>query len=247
MVAPTFVLKAETTWTTQAATTKTTASFSVLAGDVLVACMQGDQVSTVGTLTASGGSLTWTQRIAQGTGSQTETTIATAVVDTNKSMTATVTKGSGSFTVTFGMTVLVFRGVASVGATAGVNGGPAAPTVNITTTAANSAVIVSCIDGGGGDGTTRTWRANAGALTEQTYDREVGSSTHYVGYHADSGAIGTDAVGLTAPSMSAYALAAVELLGSVAAGRTTLNIHSFGLGMQHGMGFGMPAGGRYLP
>ena len=30
-------------------------------------------------------------------------------------------------------------------------------------------------------------------------------------------------------------------------GRTTKNIRSFGLGMQHGMGFGVPAGGRYLP
>lgn len=31
-----------------------------------------------------------------------------------------------------------------------------------------------------------------------------------------------------------------------AAGRTTKNVHSFGLGMQHGMGLGMPAGGRYV-
>ncbi len=29
-------------------------------------------------------------------------------------------------------------------------------------------------------------------------------------------------------------------------GRTTKNIHSFGLGIQHGIGFGMPAGGRYI-
>jgi hypothetical protein len=29
--------------------------------------------------------------------------------------------------------------------------------------------------------------------------------------------------------------------------RITKNVHSFGLGMQHGMGLRLPAGGRYLP
>jgi hypothetical protein len=57
----------------------------------------------------------------------------------------------------------------------------------------------------------RTWRANAGALTETTYSAAT-NMTVYGGYHADAGPIGTYAVGLSLPVGQTYSIAAVEIL-----------------------------------
>ena len=66
----------------------------------------------------------------------------------------------------------------------------------------------------------RTWRTNAGALTETSYydyawpDAFVGGYyTVYGGYHADAGAASTYAVGLSAPGGQFYSIAAVEVKG----------------------------------
>jgi hypothetical protein len=65
------------------------------------------------------------------------------------------------------------------------------------------------------DGTSRTWRNNVGsAVVEKTYYRDALKYAVYGGYHADCGAAGTYAVGLSAPVSMAYSIAAVEVKGS---------------------------------
>jgi hypothetical protein len=85
--------------------------------------------------------------------------------------------------------------------------------LNLTTTAANSTIVVANADFTAGTG-ARTWRTGAGALTETTFATVAAAYTVYGGYHADAGPIGTYAVGLTAPSQT-YSIAAVEIKSSV--------------------------------
>lgn len=214
--APTFIQEAETTWSQQAGQTKTTGSFTVQAGDVLVAYGMGENETV--TLSVSGGSLTWTlQQSIVLTGFATMY-VWTATVDTNKSMTVTVSKMDAVSIVSFGVNVLTFRGSDGIGASSKENGTDAGsgtePSLNLTTTQANSAIVVANADWNAGDGTSRTWRTGAGTLTEQTYSLVTGAVTVYGGYHANAGAIGTYAVGLSAPVSQKYSIGAVEVKGS---------------------------------
>jgi hypothetical protein len=210
MAAPTFVQEAETTWTS--ATSKATGTFSVLAGDILVAVMVVEDASPPTVNAPTGGSLTWEPKQLSDVSSSCPVGIWTAVVDTNKSMAVTFSlQGSAHY---FGGNVFTFRNSDGVGASnkAQTTG---APSVNVTTTQPNSAIVVVNGDWDADDGASRTWRtADAGALTEQSYNRVIGNYTIYIGYHADAGAVGAKAVGLSAPSAQTYTVAAVEVKGT---------------------------------
>lgn len=208
-LSPTFVQYIETPWNTTAKP-KTTASFSVQAGDVLVA--YSSKENGWGTLTVSGGSLVWT--LQQGVNINTLWTDAmvwTAVVDTNKSMTVSFTYDQTARE--FGGGVFTFRNSSGVGASSQNYVDGAAPTLNITTTKANSAIVVLSSDWNAVDGASRTWRTGAGLLTETTYNLSSGLYTVYGGYHPNVGVIGTKTVGLSAPSGQKYSIVAVEIKG----------------------------------
>ena len=128
-------------------------------------------------------------------------------------MTVTSTRTGSSFNG-FGLNVLTFRSSDGVGASSKDNVASGAPTLNLTTTQANSAIVVANGDWSATDGASRTWRTNAGALTEKTYDFQSAQFTVYGGYHADAGAIATYAVGLSAPGAQKYSIAAVEVKGA---------------------------------
>lgn len=211
MAAPTFVQEVETSAWNTTTQPKTTASFSVLAGDILVAVLLADATAAA---VVSGGSLTWTARQSVSTSTRGEAHVSTAVVDVDKSMTVSFATNA---LPQFGGTVLTFRGSDGVGASNKANAISGAPTVNITTTQANSAVVVGNSDTNSQDGTSRVWRANAGTLTEVVYQRNTTVYAAYAGYHADAGSIGTYAVGLSAPGSEGYGIVTLEVKGGTGA------------------------------
>jgi hypothetical protein len=102
-----------------------------------------------------------------------------------------------------------------------------APSVLIGTVQDRSAVVVHAADFSAVDGASRSWRTEAGVLTETTYDRVVGKYTTYAGYHADAGLSGSYLVGLTAPNQI-YSIMAIEVLGSpVAVGPSVAQLSGF--------------------
>jgi hypothetical protein len=206
---PTFIQEVETVWNTTTSP-KTTASFDVLAGDVLVAYSTNGEASGDDSFGISGGSLTWTRQVSIITSSNSELAIWTAIVDTNKSMTVSFTSSAA---VAFGGSVSTFRGSDGIGATSSTNVSGGAPTLNLTTTGVRSAIFVANGDWNAVDGSSRTWRTNAGTLTERSYYLDTGNYTEYGGYHADVTATGTYAVGLSAPGAQKYSLGAIEILG----------------------------------
>lgn len=227
MAAPTYVNYIETSWSTTASP-KTTASFDVLANDLLVVVGKIDynyDWATAILNTPSGGSLTYNLQKSYNVenGTTPPVYIWTATVDSNKSMTVSITR-SGTGSVEFGFSVFVFRN-AGVGASAITGGGAAgAPTLNITTTQTNSAIVVIDSDFSAVTTSAATWRTNAGALTQKTSYQDTVNyyNCTYVGYHADSGSINTYAVGLTQPTGQLYTLGAIEIKESTPASATAL-------------------------
>ncbi|WP_445149843.1 hypothetical protein [Baekduia sp. Peel2402] len=208
ITAPTFISENEvSSWTTTGAS-KSTASFAVQAGDVLVA--YGMTEDSPNGLSISGGSLTWTQQQLVNTSSYGRAYVWTATASSTTSITVTFTRsGSGQY----GGDVLVFRGSGGIGASSKTNT-TGAPSLALTTTQANSAIVVASVDWNAVSGSSRTWRTGAGALTETTYSTDPAHGTFYGGYHASAGAAGSKTVGLSAPSGQQYSIVAVEVKGT---------------------------------
>jgi hypothetical protein len=205
----TMVQEAETVWNT-AVLSKTTASFNVQTGDVLVAYSSAENGSA-SPITISGGSLTWTLRQSVHLGSSdADVYIWTAVANANTAMTVTFTSGNTS--VRYGGNVLTFRNSSGVGASASTSA-TGGPSLNLTTTKANSAIVFVSGDWNAVNGSSRTYRNGAGAFTEQTYNYDNGRYTVYGGYHANAGAAGTYAVGVSAPTGQHFSIAAIEIKG----------------------------------
>ncbi len=207
---PTFVQETETTWNTNTSP-RTTASFNVQAGDILVAYASAENSGV--TMGISGGSLTWTLRQTTHVSidlNVPEVNVWTALADADKSMTVSFTGAGGG---NFGGNVLTFRGSSGVGASAVVAVATGAPTLNLTTTKANSAIVVVNSDWNAVSGASRTYRTGAGAFSETTYSYIASNYTAYGGYHPNAGAIGTYAVGLSAPTGQKYGLIAIEIKG----------------------------------
>lgn len=214
MAAPTFIQEAETAWNTTT-TPKTTGSFSIEASDVLVAfAITPDNLAQVSTPTNSGAALTWTLQQQVAVTSYTHTSVWTAIGDSSRSITVSFTRTGTN--LVFGGNVLTFRGSDGVGASSKTNVDEPTngPTLNLTTTQANSAIVVANGDWDALDGASRTWRTNAGALTEVSYFRNTVDYAIYGGYHANAEAIGTYAVGLSAPTTQKYSIVAVEVKGT---------------------------------
>jgi hypothetical protein len=210
MAAPPFVAEYESAWNVD--TTPKTQSVTVNNGDLLVIVgVTADSVTTLNTPT--GGGLTYTARGAINVSSRCSVYAWSAPATSGQTFTLSVTR-SGTTGVFWGFNVLRFSGSAGIGANPSTNAAGAAPTLNVTASQANSAIVVVSADWNAVDGTSRTWRANAGALTEVTYFRDSGQYTVYAGYHADAGTATTDAVGLSAPAGQTYSIIAVEVLGS---------------------------------
>ncbi|MBK8184882.1 MAG: hypothetical protein IPK63_19150 [Candidatus Competibacteraceae bacterium] len=231
MAAPTNIFNGQTTYNSGGDISKTI-NVTVQTGDVLIVVGQaeGYNAATPVAITVSGGGLTWTslQTVAVNDFGYVILYHATATSNATFDITLTATNAASGYTIYWGGSVKIFRGSDGVGNSVKTNVSSGAPTVNITTTQANSSISVFDNDWNSVDGASRTWRTGAGSFTETTYFRDPARYTVYSGYHADAGAIGTQTVGLSAPSGQKYSIVAVEVKGT-AGGAATVSPND----MQH--------------
>ena len=208
---PSFVQEVETSWTSApGGSAKATASFEVLAGDVLVAFAATEDTAGVGPVAISGGGLVWTERARADGPDYCLVVVWTAEVSASQAMAVSFTSTDEGF---FGGAVLTFRGAAGAGASAQGKALSGSPMVDLTTTAPRSAIVVAIGDWTGADGASRMWFANAGPLTETSYVLENGAYAVYGGYHPDAGAAAAYPIGLSSPADQRYSIAAVEIRG----------------------------------
>ena len=232
---PTFIADMEGTsgWTTST-TPKTTAAFSSAVGDVWAqATVCASDAATFAVPTNTGTAQTFTARGVVDSGSYCEVESHTAVVaNVLTSQTVSVARTvSGELN---NQTVVRFSGSNGIGATpAGVaEADNASASLDITTTGANSAVVVFIGDWDAADGTSRTWLTvnsitpTAGNGFELTYFRDSANYSVYVAYYPDTGAMGVKSVGLSAPTgANKYSIVAVEVLGTAGASLPPLAVN----------------------
>ncbi len=211
MSGPTFVAEYESTGFPTGVTPQTV-SVTAAVDDFLVCYgLTQDVGRTLGTPTGGAG-LVWTLATSlAGITNFGNAYIWTATAVTAETFTFSLagTDGGGQ---NYCFDVLRFSGSGGKGAVAATHATATAPSLNITTITTNSAVVVANVDWQALDGTSRTWRTGAGALTETTYARDATSFAVYGGYHANSGTAGVKTVGLSAPSGQDYSIVAVEVL-----------------------------------
>lgn len=229
--APSFISEQETALNTT--TPKNVgASISALNGDILVevASLEGSENAFYGSLnTPTGGtSVSRTLKATEDANSSStaEARLWTAPITSDQTFTPSFSISGGSGTPNFIGTALLFRGSDGVGASGSTNNGAGsgAPSLSITTTQDNSAIVVVVADWNTVDGASRTWRTvnsitpTSGNGYERSYVLDPGGAfTYYAAYYPDAGAAGAKTVGLTAPSTMRYVICAVEIKGAAAA------------------------------
>ena len=212
MASPIFVAEYESAWNTS--TSPKTVSVTTAVGDVLVVIAgTQDFFRTVDTPTGGTG-LSWTLRQSVNVSGYGFTAAWTAKATAAETFTLSMT-APGTATYKWGFNCLRFADASGIGASVKINT-TGAPSLGITTTQDDSAIVVVNNDWDAIDGSSRSWRTGAGAFIEKTYELISGTYTIYGGYHAAAGAVGLKTVGLSAPAAQKYALIAVEITGGVA-------------------------------
>ena len=222
MAAPTFQAHyVVSTWDTS--TTPKTATPTTSAGDVLaVLSAAEDNDATLGT--PSGNSLTYTLRQQSANTPDDASRVAGWTAPATAAVGWTLTQTRAGTALKWGFDAFRFSGSDGVGGSAVATAGSGGPSLNITTTGANSAVVVIVADWNAVDGTTRTWRTvngvapSAGNGQETVYFRNGSNYTVYAAYYSDVGAAGVKTVGLSAPAGQIYSIVAIEILGTADAG-----------------------------
>jgi len=218
MAAPTLAASYTSAW--NSATTPKTLSVTTQAGDrvVMMACNE-DGSNTFGTPTGNG--LTYSSL-------QSFTTADYAEV---QAWGATDAAGGTAWTLSlgltgggyFGLAAWVFRDSDGFGASAVGSSASGAPSLALTTTAADSAICGIVGDWNAADGTTRTWRTingitpTVGNSLERNYFRDAAHYATYAALWDDAGAAGANTTGLSAPSGQKWSAIAVEVLGTATA------------------------------
>lgn len=217
MSAPTFVAAYSTGYT--GVGTSKSVSVARNAGDKLVLyAMSEAGDASFGTPVLSG--VTWTLVEAQGVGNGLRSEVVVWIGEATTSTTSNASLSNAEDEVQWGFTVVRFSGSAGFGAAESTNNGTgsAAPSLAITTTADNSAIVCAVADWNADDG-ARTWRTvnsitpTSGNGLELDYHNVIDAYVCYGAYYNDAGTAGAQTVGLTAPTGMRYVIAAVEVLG----------------------------------
>lgn len=228
MPAPTRVARVASAFNT-GGSPKTAGTLNVIAGDVIsVKAVAEDAANTFSTPTGLTGA-TWTQRVNGGTSAASgRVTIWTTIAPSNQStVTISVVVTNPSSPGHSGIEVTQWDGTTSAGVgqvwSGGIAAGSGVPSVAATPTGANSTIDMAITDWAAIAITGKTYRTtDAGAFTETAAAQDGSRYSYYVGYHADSGAIASKTIGMTAPTGMRWTLGAVEILG--AGGTTPVNV-----------------------
>jgi hypothetical protein len=198
-------------------TTPKTVSVTVNTGDILVAMAFGANATTPVTTAPTGGSISWTQISSQGSGSSQARGIGWhGTSGSNQTFSVSCVRPATN-TDYWGCMVWVYRDSDGVGALAGNIA--VSNTITLTTTQANSTLLVGSGDWNAVDGASRTRRTvNGSTGTEELYGRDSAQYSWYGQRYDDAGSIGSVTGGYSAPSGQASAIIAVEIKGTTGGG-----------------------------
>ena len=221
MAAPTFVAQYATAFNTTTSPKTAMSAVAINTGDVLVGVSAGENESVV-TAETEDGTASWVNLQLYNTSDYTYTRASRYIATGNENLTVTFT-GTGGV---FGGNVIRFSGSAGIGASNKAQGSSGSPSVSLTTTQANSAIVAICGDWNAVSG-TQTFTNSGGAGNPTNLTDFPGNSTQYgvaIAYYPDAGAVGAKTIGMSAPTGQKWSIIAVEVLGSAAGATNVGNI-----------------------
>lgn len=216
MAAPTLIATYSSSYSSTAS--PKTVSVTTQAGDIIVvyACSENG-AGTFGT--PSGNSLSYNLEQSVNVSNSWANAAAWTATDSSGGTNWTLSL-SYSNSTQWGVSCVVFRHATGVGASSKTNVSNSQPSLDITTTQANSALVVVNADWNAQDGGSRVWRTVNGVTPtasnglEDVYQFSSGVWTAYGAIYDNAGLVGTKTVGLTAPGSQTYSIVAVEIKGS---------------------------------
>lgn len=210
-------------------TTPKSVSVNVKNGDLLVVTSISRDYTVVPSVpTNTGTSQSWTLVQQVGYTGYTYMKVYKCQITTAQALeTMSISVSSTGTDPVYGFDVEQWRFHAYTGASAQAHT-TGAPSLALTTLNDTSAVQVAVSDWVPVDGTSRTWRTGAGALTEKLYNNG-GRCAAYIGYHLNAGTAGSKTVGLTAPTGQTYDIVAMEIKGIAARTKAATLLDDFTL------------------
>jgi hypothetical protein len=214
MAAPTYVAEYPTAFNSTTSPKTAMSAVSINSGDVLIAVAAHEhEVNTALGVTENGSA---SMVVAQGlqTANYCETRAWSYTATGNETLTVTFTKSEAYF----GGNVVRFSGSNGVGASNIAQSASGSPSVSLTTTQANSAIVVIVSDWNAVSGTqtfTNNFSGTPSALTDYP-----GDGVRYgvaIAYFPDAGAAGSKTVGMSAPTGQKWTIIAVEVKGTASA------------------------------
>lgn len=207
-------------------TTPRTASVTVNAGDTLVILAMAEDTLTVwATPTDNGPSLTYSSKVTSTGANRGKVQIWTAQAASSGSWTLSLNATTSPDT--WGMTVLRFSGIDSVGPNVGAaNNTTAQMDAALTTTANNSIIVAAAADWQALDAKARYWASingvtpNFANMYEQVYAYNSGNFTAYAAFWPDAGTAGAKTPSATRYTTGGWSMASIELVKSVGGGVT---------------------------
>lgn len=214
MAAPTFIQEAETAWNT-ATTPKGSGDFTTSTGDVVVVAMANESGGNFNPdLVATGSNVTLTSRAYDDEGSACSVGLDAGVVASGGTTSASISNAQSNW---FGGNALTFRGTDGIGA-AVASTTVGAGTISITTTQANSAIVV--VVGDWAAASPGSWNTSVGTPTEVTSFNDGAHYTVQIAYYADAGSVGSKTVGVTGGTQRT--VAAIEIKGTAGGGGSSI-------------------------
>lgn len=199
---------------------------SINTGDVLVGIVVGENQDAAPLALTENGSSSWVLAQDDATTDYAVRLVSSYTASSNESITVTATSSGVRF---FGCNVVRFSATDGVGASAENQGASGSPTLSITTTQDNSAIVVVCTDWNAVSGTqtfTNNFGGSATALTGYP-----GDSAKYgaaIAYFPDAGAAGSKTIGMSAPTGQKWSISAIEVKGT--ASSATKRLMTLGAG-----------------
>jgi hypothetical protein len=198
-----------------------TISVTTQAGDLVVVTAAMENGSDA-IIAPTGNSINFIQRQLSGAAIDYSPVGIWTGVDTVGGTNWTLSIGRSNSAGRFGATVYIFRNYGYVGASNAttLNGG--APTLSLTPTNSNSALVVVSADWNAVDGSSRTWNTinsitpTSGNGLEKNYAYVSGNYTAYGAYYTNIGTTDSKTIGLSAPTGQKYSIAAIEIVGTPA-------------------------------
>lgn len=213
---PTFVATYKVSSFTTTSTPKTV-SITVSAGDVLVVGIVGSMDTATFNAPTGVTGATWVKKQDQQTTDTGIVGVYTTTVPTGGTYTLSVARPGAAM---WGFICYRFSGSSGIGATSKGAVTAAAPSLSLTTNAANSAIVYFGNDWWIQPIGSRVWRTinsitpTSGNGLEQHAVLYADEYTFYSAYWNDAGAAGAKTTGLSAPGNQGSGMVAVEVLGS---------------------------------